>query len=163
MDYARFFVESKRRSVYRVAVAYVVVPRLLIQVATQTFPIFEIPNRTARAVILILCLGFPVALILAWACELTPRASSERTRRSVRSVRRRPGSRVWSSSARARSRSRSFLVGRQNGRNHDRGVVSPDGSIAVLPFESLSRDADNAYFAEGIQTRFSPDWRRSRI
>ena len=67
-----FFAELKRRSVYKVGAAYVVVAWLLIQVATQTFPFFEIPNWIVRAVILLLCLGFPVALVMAWAFDLTP-------------------------------------------------------------------------------------------
>src|SRR5215813_5474799 len=67
-----FLAELKRRHVYRVAIAYGVVAWLLIQVATQTFPFFEIPNWMVRAVVLLLILGFPVALILAWAFELTP-------------------------------------------------------------------------------------------
>src|SRR5438270_13738588 len=67
-----FFSELKRRNVYRVAVAYAVVGWLLIQFATQVFPFFEIPNWAVRLVILLLMLGFPGALILAWAFELTP-------------------------------------------------------------------------------------------
>ncbi len=72
MNLKRFVTELKRRNVYRVAVAYVVVAWLLIQVATQTFPFFDIPNWAVRLVILLLIIGFPVALILAWAFELTP-------------------------------------------------------------------------------------------
>src|SRR3954469_24753774 len=67
-----FFAELKRRNVYRVAVAYAVASWLLIQIATQVFPFFDIPNWTVRLVILLLILGLPVALILAWAFELTP-------------------------------------------------------------------------------------------
>src|SRR6186997_179062 len=67
-----FFSELKRRNVYKVAVAYAVVSWLLIQIATQVFPFFEIPNWAVRVVILLLILGFPVALVLAWAFELTP-------------------------------------------------------------------------------------------
>ena len=67
-----FFQELKRRNVYRVAVAYAVVAWLLIQIATQVFPFFEIPNWAVRLVVLLLAPGFPVALILAWAFELTP-------------------------------------------------------------------------------------------
>src|SRR6476619_4523228 len=67
-----FFAELKRRNVYKVAVAYAVVAWLLIQVATQVFPFFGIPNWAVRLVVLLLILGFPVALILAWAFELTP-------------------------------------------------------------------------------------------
>src|SRR5690242_12852046 len=67
-----FFSELKRRNVYKVAVAYAVVSWLLIQIATQVFPFFEIPNWAVRLVVLMLILGFPVALILSWAFELTP-------------------------------------------------------------------------------------------
>jgi len=67
-----FFAELKRRNVYKVAVAYAVVAWLLIQIATQVFPFFEIPNWAVRLVVLLLIIGFPVALVLAWAFEITP-------------------------------------------------------------------------------------------
>src|SRR6266436_3924114 len=67
-----FFGELKRRNVYKVAIAYAVVAWLLMQVASQIFPFFEIPNWAVRLVVLLLAIGFPVALILAWAFELTP-------------------------------------------------------------------------------------------
>src|SRR5215510_15176477 len=68
----KFFVELKRRHVYRVAIAYGVVAWLLIQVATQVLPFFEIPNFVVRVVVAASVLGFPVALIIAWAFEMTP-------------------------------------------------------------------------------------------
>jgi hypothetical protein len=67
-----FFAELKRRNVYKVAIAYAVVAWLLMQIATQVFPFLEIPNSAVRLVVLLLIIGFPVALILAWAFELTP-------------------------------------------------------------------------------------------
>jgi adenylate cyclase len=67
-----FFAELKRRNVYKVAIAYAVVAWLLMQVASQIFPFFEIPNWAVRLVVLLLIIGFPVAVILAWAFELTP-------------------------------------------------------------------------------------------
>jgi hypothetical protein len=67
-----FFAELKRRNVYKVAIAYGVVAWLLMQVASQIFPFFEIPNWAVRLVVLLLIIGFPVAVILAWAFELTP-------------------------------------------------------------------------------------------
>src|SRR6202045_2169117 len=83
-----FFSELKRRNVYKVAVAYAVVSWLLIQIATQVFPFFEIPNWAVRLVVLLLILGFPVALVLSWAFELTPegikRESELTTNDSVR-------------------------------------------------------------------------------
>src|SRR6266849_9283855 len=72
MDPKKFFGELKRRNVYKVAVAYAVVAWLLIQAATQVFPFFEIPNWAIRLVVLLLIIGFPVALVFAWAFELTP-------------------------------------------------------------------------------------------
>src|SRR5215469_5949167 len=67
-----FFAELKRRHVYRVAIAYGVVAWLLIQIATQVFPFFEIPNFVVRLVVLVMMLGFPIAVIIAWAFEMTP-------------------------------------------------------------------------------------------
>src|SRR4249919_3118062 len=66
-----FFAELKRRNVYKIAVAYAVVAWLLMQVASQIFPFFEIPNWVVRLVILLLVIGFPIALIIAWAFEVT--------------------------------------------------------------------------------------------
>src|SRR6266550_1059318 len=67
-----FFAELKRRNVYKVAVAYAVVAWLLVQVATQVFPFLEIPNWVVRLVIALVVIGFPIALFIAWAFELTP-------------------------------------------------------------------------------------------
>ena len=72
MNVRAFFTELKRRNVYRAAVAYAVVSWLLIQVATQVFPFFNIPNWTVRLVVLLLIIGFPAALIFSWAFEITP-------------------------------------------------------------------------------------------
>jgi len=72
MDLRTFVTELRRRNVYKVAVAYAVVGWLLVQVATQVFPFFEIPNWAVRLVVLAIILGFPIALIIAWAFELTP-------------------------------------------------------------------------------------------
>src|SRR5437867_9394700 len=72
MNVRSFFAELKQRSVYKVGITYALVAWLLMQVASQIFPFFEIPNWTVRLVVLLLITGFPVALILAWAFELTP-------------------------------------------------------------------------------------------
>src|SRR6476469_653846 len=72
MSNRNFFAELKRRNVYKVAVAYAVVGWLLVQVATQVFPFFEIPNWAVRLVVLAIVIGFPIALVIAWAFELTP-------------------------------------------------------------------------------------------
>jgi hypothetical protein len=72
MNPRNFFAELKRRNVYKVAVAYAVVGWLVIQIATSTFPVLEIPNWAAKLVIAVVLLGFPIALVVAWAFEMTP-------------------------------------------------------------------------------------------
>src|SRR5215831_15744078 len=72
MNSSNFFSELKRRNVYKVAVAYAVVAWLIMQIASQIFPFFDIPNWVVRLVVLLLIIGFPVALIIAWAFEVTP-------------------------------------------------------------------------------------------
>ncbi|HEX8898444.1 MAG TPA: hypothetical protein VF751_07085, partial [Chthoniobacterales bacterium] len=94
MSERNFFAELKRRNVYKVAVAYAVVAWLLIQIATQTFPFFEIPNWAVRLVILLLIIGFPIALVIAWAFELTPQGV-KRTEDVAVAERRRGGRRTW--------------------------------------------------------------------
>src|SRR2546426_3866556 len=72
MSERNFLAELKRRNVYKVAVAYAIVGWLLVQVATQVFPFLEIPNWVVRLVIALVVIGFPIALVIAWAFELTP-------------------------------------------------------------------------------------------
>src|SRR5436190_13202295 len=72
MNSPNFFAELKRRNVYKVAVAYAIVGWLVVQIATQVFPFFEIPNWAVRLVVLLTIVGFPIALVIAWAFELTP-------------------------------------------------------------------------------------------
>jgi TolB-like protein/Tfp pilus assembly protein PilF len=113
-----FFSELKRRKVYRVAVAYAVVAWLIIQIATQTFPFLDVPNWAIRLVIIVVVLGFPIALILAWAFDLTPQGIK---RTDDLTPETKPSTQI------------------------------PEKSIAVLPFENLSDDQENAYFADGVQ------------
>src|SRR5690349_24336721 len=72
MNPQNLFAEMRRRNVYKVAATYAFMAWMLIQAATQVFPFLELPNWCVRLGILLLLLGFPVALILAWAYELTP-------------------------------------------------------------------------------------------
>src|SRR2546426_5022506 len=72
MNLSSFFAELRRRNVYKVAVAYAIVGWLVVQIATQVFPFFEIPNWAVRLVVLLIIVGFPIALVIAWAFELTP-------------------------------------------------------------------------------------------
>ena len=148
-----FFGELKRRNVYKVAVAYGVVAWLLIQVATQVFPFFEIPNWAVRLVVLLVLLGFPVALVLAWAFELTPEGL-KRTEAAQATPAQPSPKRTWIFVAVIAGTMSIglFFLGRYTAREGRPGGASlPQKSIAVLPFENLSRDPDNAYFTEGVQ------------
>ena len=152
MNPKNFFAELKRRNVYKVAIAYGVVAWLLIQVATQVFPFFEIPNWVVRLVVLVIIIGFPIALIVAWAFELTPQGL-KRTEVADAMPTRPSASRAWIyvviiGGALALGL---FFLGRYTGLRRSEGTASAEKSIAVLPFDNLSRDPDNAYFAEGIQ------------
>jgi len=151
-----FFAELKRRNVYKVAIAYSVVAWLLIQIATQVFPFFEIPNWVVRLVVLLLILGFPVALVIAWAFELTPEGL-KRTEAADAVPTPRSAHRTWIYVAIIASAISIglFFISRyttQTPRQSEATTVSlPQKSIAVLPFENLSRDPENVYFADGIQ------------
>ena len=152
MKLGSFFAELKRRNVYKVAVGYAVVGWLLIQVATQVFPFFEVPNWAVRLVVLLIVVGFPIALVIAWAFELTPEGI-KRTEEADRAYPGRSRGRAWIYvviSAGLLSAGL-FFLGRYTAPNENKTADAPAKSIAVLPFENLSRDPDNAYFAEGIQ------------
>jgi TolB-like protein/Tfp pilus assembly protein PilF len=147
-----FFAELKRRNVYKVAIAYAIVGWLLIQVATQVFPFFEIPNWAVRLVVMLIVIGFPVAFVVAWAFELTPEGL-KRTETADAVPQRRSSNRTWIYViiiAAAISISL-FFLGRYTAGKQTDSSEPPAKSIAVLPFANLSRDPDNAYFAYGIQ------------
>jgi serine/threonine-protein kinase len=123
VNLTKFFAELKRRKVYRVAIAYGIVAWLLMQVASQIFPFFDIPNWAVRLVVLLLIIGFPVALILAWAFELTPEGL-KRTEAADREPTKPSRNKAW--------------------------VELPAKSIAVLPFDNQNRDPDTDYLSDGI-------------
>jgi TolB-like protein/Tfp pilus assembly protein PilF len=150
-----FFAELKRRNVYKVAVAYAVVGWLLIQVATQVFPFFEIPNWAVRLVVLAIMLGFPVALVIAWAFELTPeglKRTEDADAAAPTEVHRRSRGWIFVVIVGALLSAGLFLLGRYGFREKPSLVAELSAkSIAVLPFANLSSDKENAFFAEGIQ------------
>ena len=152
MNLPGFFAELKRRNVYKVAVTYAVVAWLLIQVATQVFPFFEIPNWTIRLVVLLMVIGFPIALIMAWAFELTPQGL-KRTEALDQSGVAQSKKKTWIYVViiAAALSIGIFFLGRYTASNRIGNAALPAKSIAVLPFANLSRDPDNAYFAAGIQ------------
>jgi TolB-like protein/Flp pilus assembly protein TadD len=145
-----FFAELKRRNVYKVAIAYAVVAWLLMQVASQIFPFFEIPNWAVRLVVLLLVIGFPVALIIAWAFELTPEGIKRAD--AIEPARSKGRAWIYIAVIAAALSIGLFFLGRFTASNKQgTPTEAPAKSIAVLPFENLSRDPDNAYFTEGIQ------------
>ena len=147
-----FFAELKRRNVYKVAVAYAVVGWLLVQVTTQVFPIFEIPNWALRLIVLAIIIGFPIALVLAWAFELTPEGIKH-TEDVDLSDKRASKKRTWIyvTLIGAALSAALFFVGRLSVPGSGAfPAVLPEKSIAVLPFENQNRDPDTDYLCDGI-------------
>src|SRR5713101_4244563 len=155
-----FFAELKRRNVYKVAVAYAVASWLLIQIATQVFPFFEIPNWAVRLVVLLLIAGFPVALIFSWAFEITPEGIKRESEiESDKSITHHTGRKIIALTIALAVTAAGLLAFQLF---HARSTTPPanvagqvnaipDKSVAVLPFDNQSEDKANAYFAEGIQ------------
>ena len=138
-----FFQELQRRKVYRVAAAYVIAAGFIIQIASAVFPAWELPNWTFRLVVVLLLIGFPIALILAWAYDITqegiqatPATPGVHRRRNLALL---VGAGVIVSLAAG-----FFLLPRASAHRIDK-------SIAVLPFQNLSDEKENAYFADGMQ------------
>src|ERR1700738_3710884 len=139
-----FFKEVKRRKVYRVAAAYVVVAGGTIQLASAVFPAWELPSWTLRLVIIALLIGFPISLILAWALEVTPEGIRATPNAPATPRRRRNVVALIAVGIIVSAAAGFFLLPRASARKMDK-------SIAVLPFENRSDDKENAYFADGIQ------------
>ena len=140
-----FFEEVKRRKVYRVAAAYIIAAGGIIQLASATFPAWELPNWSLRLVILLLLVGFPIALILAWAFDITaqgiqttPDTPAPRTRRRRNIIM------LMATGVVISAATGFFLLPRV-------AAHKVDKSIAVLPFENLSDEKENGYFADGVQ------------
>jgi TolB-like protein len=153
MDPKNFFGELKRRNVYKVAIAYAIVAWLLIQAASILFPTFEAPSWMMKIFVTLAILGFPIALLFAWAFELTPEG-----------LKRTEDVDVSQSTTRRTGRKLDFLIIAvlllvigvliyQRLHSTVPSITSgvPEKSIAVLPFENRSEDKANTYFADGIQ------------
>src|SRR3981081_1599198 len=153
MNLSNFFSELKRRNVYKVAVAYAIVGWLLVQVATQVFPFLEIPAWVVRLVIVLVAIGFPIALVIAWAFELTPEGIKRTEDVDLAASARQPRKHAWVFVliVGAAFSIGLFFIGRYTARHTASTSELPAKSIAVLPFDNLSRDPDNAFFPEGVQ------------
>ena len=140
-----FFEEVKRRKVYRVAAAYIIAAGGIIQLASATFPAWELPNWSLRLVILLLLVGFPIALILAWAFDITAQGIQTTHETTVPRTRRRRNIIMLIATGVVISAATGFFLLPRV------AAHKVDKSIAVLPFENLSDEKENAYFADGIQ------------
>src|SRR5437667_6533310 len=150
MKSGNFFAELKRRNVYKVAVAYIVAGWALAQGIAQVFPVFNVPNWVVRLIVVLTIIGFPFALIFAWAFEITPEGLKRTEEADAMPASARPTSRTWiyivvigvviSAGL--------FFLGYTAGNRST--SAQKDKSIAVLPFQSLSEDKNDAYFADGV-------------
>jgi TolB-like protein/Flp pilus assembly protein TadD len=140
-----FFEELQRRKVYRVAAAYIIAAGFIIQIASAVLPAWELPNWTLRLVVVLLLIGFPITLILAWAYDVTPQGiRATPTVSAPGTHRRRNLVLLVATGVIVSAAAGFFLLPRAAARKIDK-------SIAVLPFQNLSDEKDNAYFADGIQ------------
>src|SRR5215467_314676 len=139
-----FFDELRRRKVYRVAIAYIVAGWALAQGLAQVLPVFDISNSAIRPVIVLLLIGFPVALVLAWVFDVTPQGIRATPAASTGTHRRRNIITLIAVGIFISAATGFFLLPRASARKIDK-------SIAVLPFQNLSDEKENAYFADGMQ------------
>src|SRR5207249_317456 len=157
MKNSNFFSELKRRNVYKVAVAYAVVAWLTIQAASIFLPAFNAPQWAMQIVILILVVGFPIALVFSWAFEITPEGIKRESEvQADESITHHTGRKIVALTIVLAVVATGLLIF-QFVRPRSTSSLSTNASsitnksIAVLPFDNLSRDPDNAYFAEGVQ------------
>src|SRR5689334_7191945 len=139
-----FFEEVKRRKVYRVAAAYIIAAGFIIQIGSAVFPAWELPNWSFRLVVVLLLIGFPIALILAWAFDITPQGIKATPSAPATTHRRRNLALLGATGVVISIAAGFFLL-------PPAVAHKVDKSIAVLPFDNLSEEKENAYFADGIQ------------
>jgi TolB-like protein/Flp pilus assembly protein TadD len=152
--------ELKRRNVYKVAVAYAVVSWLLIQAASILFPTFDAPSWAMKVFVALLVLCFPVALILSWAFEITPEGIKlESEIDPKKSISKKTGRKIVGLTIAVAIVAAGLMIfqmirpqlAAKSGAATVDSTSTSAKSIAVLPFDNLSRDPDNAYFCEGVQ------------
>jgi serine/threonine-protein kinase len=151
MNPGNFFAELKRRNVYKVAIAYAVIGWLVIQIASTILPTFHAPEWVVQSLIVIVALGFPIALVIAWAFELTPEGL-KRTE-TADGAPQRSKSRAWIyvvALGATVSLGLFFLVRFTANMKNASTVSSENKSIAVLPLVNTSGDVANDYFSDGL-------------
>ena len=158
MNPKTFFGELKRRNVYKVAFAYIVAGWALAQGIAQVFPVFDVPNWIIRLIVLLVILGLPIALVLAWMFEITPHGIKRTETADAMPATARRKKHVWVYVVMIGGLFSLglFFLGRYTARDtasaaRTEAATVSQKSIAVLPFDNLSRDPDNAYFCEGVQ------------
>ena len=156
MNPSNFLAELKRRNVYKVAVAYIVAGWALSQGIAQVFPVFDISNWAIRIIVLLIVVGFPVAVVFAWFFEITSEGvkRTELADAMPEATGRKRHAWIYVVVASAAISVALFFLGRYTASNRTAAAVPnelPAKSIAVLPFENLSEDKANAFFAEGVQ------------
>ncbi len=159
MNPKNFFGELKRRNVYKVAVAYAVAGWALAQGIAQVFPVFDISNWAVRLTVLAIVIGFPIALVIAWAFELTPEGLKRTEDVDVTAQRRtKPHAWIYIVIVGAFLSISLFFLGRFTASTKQNGATDVLAkSIAVLPFQNLSEDKSNAFFADGVQDQILTD------
>ena len=152
MNPRRFFAELRRRNVYKVAVAYIVAGWALAQGIAQVLPVFDTPNWLIRLFVVLIILGLPIALAMAWAFESTPEGIKRTEEADAMPAGAARAKRAWIYVAivGALLSIGLFFVGRYTA-VPKQNIGSSAKSIAVLPFENISDDKQNSYFADGVQ------------
>src|SRR5438067_6338683 len=150
-----FFAELKRRNVYKVAVAYIIAGWAVSQGIAQVFPVFDVPNWVIRLIVLFIIIGLPIALIFAWAFEITPEGLKRTEAADAMPQAARPKKHVWIYVVviGAAISIGLFFLGRYTAGNKTAAATPnelPAKSIAVLPFVDLSPAKDQEYFCDGI-------------
>lgn len=162
MNAKLFLGELKRRHVYRVAVGYVIAGWALAQGIAQVFPVFDISNWAIRLTVVLIALGFPVTLVLAWLFDLTPEGIKRTDHVETAAVRRSPvGKFEFAAITIAALLLAIGVVGYEHLLQPNRALSveseHPLKSVAVLPFDNLSSDKENAFFADGVHDEVLSD------